>query len=209
MFASGYSIFAYSLTILAVIDSVFGTPYLTRVASTPNGQLLERRDVDEVVDKVHHLHGFVKREDGKPPKRDHSKDAAKELKRLDEAVDAKIRDLTTLLAKSWGCQFPKFLFHLSFRWNLKSLQEKTADGPRGRISTAFPNDPKVAAAMNTFLTNGPPFLAAIQDLPKALNPAELKVRLKAVTDLRVDLLKGQRRFHIFQFGPNFHKSQTR
>ncbi|KAH9455252.1 hypothetical protein Pst134EA_022726 [Puccinia striiformis f. sp. tritici] len=185
MFASGYSIFAYSLTILAVIDSVFGTPYLTRVASTPNGQLLERRDVDEVVDKVHHLHGFVKREDGKPPKRDHSKDAAKELKRLDEAVDAKIRDLTTLSEGTGPLNGG-----LVSRTVMQFFQiEKTADGPRGRISTAFPNDPKVAAAMNTFLTNGPPFLAAIQDLPKALNPAELKVRLKAVTDLRVDLLK--------------------
>ncbi|KAH9455244.1 hypothetical protein Pst134EA_022717 [Puccinia striiformis f. sp. tritici] len=69
------------------------------------------------------------------------------------------------------------------------LSRSKEDAPRATISAAFPNDPKVTAAINTVKTNGPRFLAAIADLEKATDPASLKIKLKSVTDQRVALIK--------------------
>ncbi|KAI7945650.1 hypothetical protein MJO29_012038 [Puccinia striiformis f. sp. tritici] len=157
MFASRYSILA-SLAILAVMGSVCGTPYPTDVGSTPEGQLLEKRDVDEIVDKVHHLNRFVKRQTGNPPRdqRGAAKDpssAAITLKTLIEVEDGKIKEL----AEKDRLTLPEQPSGLLFRITRKS-------------------QPRVA----------------IQQLSFATDPARLKIQLKALTDLRVDLLKANK-----------------
>ncbi|POW20572.1 hypothetical protein PSHT_03345 [Puccinia striiformis] len=224
MFASRYSILA-SLAILAVMGSVCGTPYPTDVGSTPEGQLLEkrlasqtyafflirnkRRDVDEIVDKVHHLNGFVKRQTGNPPRdqRGAAKDpssAAITLKTLIEVEDGKIKELAELSLQTGSLEkglVPKIVTQLL---NI----ERQVDASRATIRAAFPNNPKVTAAVSKVQKNGPPFLVAIQQLSFATDPARLKIQLKALTDLRVDLLKGQRRLHIFQSRPDLPPSST-
>ncbi|KAH9445749.1 hypothetical protein Pst134EA_022711 [Puccinia striiformis f. sp. tritici] len=192
MFASRYSILA-SLAILAVMGSVCGTPYPTDVGSTPEGQLLEKRDVDEIVDKVHHLNGFVKRQTGNPPRdqRGAAKDpssAAITLKTLIEVEDGKIKELAELSLQTGSLEkglVPKIVTQLL---NI----ERQVDASRATIRAAFPNNPKVTAAVSKVQKNGPPFLVAIQQLSFATDPARLKIQLKALTDLRVDLLKANK-----------------
>ncbi|KAH9445751.1 hypothetical protein Pst134EB_023587 [Puccinia striiformis f. sp. tritici] len=187
-----------------------GTPYPTGVVSTPEGQLLVRRDVDEIVDKVHHLNGFVKRRTGNPPGgpkgcSSDASNAAFALKTLIEAEDGQIRELTRLSLETGSLD--KSL--VSKRVNEFLEIETHVSASRAAISAAFPNDPQVKAAENNVKTKDTLFLNAIQKLALAPNPAKLKSQLKSVTDQRVPLLKGQRRFHTFQFRPNFHKSSTR
>ncbi|KAH9455248.1 hypothetical protein Pst134EA_022721 [Puccinia striiformis f. sp. tritici] len=158
MFASRYSILA-SLAILAVMGSVCGTPYPTDVGSTPEGQLLEKRDVDEIVDKVHHLNGFVKRQTGNPPRdqRGAAKDpssAAITLKTLIEVEDGKIKELAELSLQTGSLEkglVPKIVTQLL---NI----ERQVDASRATIRAAFPNNPKVTAAGGypaAIICNGP------------------------------------------------------
>ncbi|KAH9455250.1 hypothetical protein Pst134EA_022724 [Puccinia striiformis f. sp. tritici] len=144
------------------MDSACGTPYPTGVVSTPEGQLLVRRDVDEIVDKVHHLNGFVKRRTGNPPggQRGAASDASNAafaLKTLIEAEDGQIRELTRLSVETGSLD--KSL--VSKRVNEFLEIETHVSASRAAISAAFPNDPQVKAAENNVKTKDTLFLSVI------------------------------------------------